>query len=41
MIPTVVLYSNPLTVTFTAGRLPPERASMTSGGTSIPVLLPI
>ena len=38
---TVERYSNPLTLTTTAGRLPAPRAVTTSSGTSMPVLLPI
>ena len=36
----VLRYSKPFTVTTTGGRLPAPKDSTTSGGTSIPVLLP-
>lgn len=39
--PTVLRYSYPFTMTSTGGRLPAASCSMTSPGTTIPVLLPV
>src|SRR5258708_8654788 len=38
--PTVLRYADPFPLTSTAGRLPAASCSMTSAGTSMPVLLP-